>query len=493
VNDSIRRRRELREVDGTEIDAPTPVAPHPMLALQASAGNAAVTRVVANRQRVARFQPPADAARAQEQFRLATEQHRAQSQILTEWLAEGRASDDDTLKNACDWVMAGNSRLYAVSPTGDSDERVTHLGQNPTQKRAYFPQVSNAAEDGDIIRPRGGDYNWRDLDDQSHVKVTTVNTGGWNTSTAIPTAIAVAGIPTATGFMGLFTNVTTGSVSKEGFYSTLKHEVQHAADRSQDKFDRIAGQIDASTSAVKIERILRNRQPLDANVVGLLPAPVQTAVQNIHAARMNGTPFDNADVQIFQTHLATSAVHVRQLASLANLELYKTEFRAYSYQGTYLSFDNRANYDEYVPNQFRVAGRPWTERQYRVFRQIYLGYAHTQDGWNQNEPVYGTGQRFRDAVLRYRDPDSEGVNKLDSPRINTFYDRLLAVPTITANPNIQAVQDLDAAGLTLTPVEATYVRNAAGARRELTREMRARLQGQALERIYAGLDIRVNA
>jgi hypothetical protein len=95
--------------------------------------------------------------------------------------------------------------------------------------------------------------------------------------------------------------------------------------------------------------------------------------------------------------------------------------------------------------------------------------------------------------LRYRDPDSEGVNKLDSPRINAFYDRLLAVPANTANPNLQAVRDLDAAGLALTPVEATYVRNAAGARRELTREMRARLQAQALERIYAGLDIRVNA
>jgi hypothetical protein len=33
-------------------------------------------------------------------------------------------------------------------------------------------------------------YDWHDLDDQSHVKFKTVNSGGWNTLTAIPTGTA---------------------------------------------------------------------------------------------------------------------------------------------------------------------------------------------------------------------------------------------------------------------------------------------------------------
>jgi hypothetical protein len=42
--------------------------------------------------------------------------------------------------------------------------------------------------------------------------------------------------------------------------------------------------------------------------------------------------------------------------------------------------------------------------------------------------VFATGQRFRNAVIAYCDPDTGGVNKLDSPRVNAFYDALLTVP-----------------------------------------------------------------
>jgi hypothetical protein len=330
------------------------------------------------------------------------------------------------------------------------------------------------------------------------VKLEPVATKGWNTATALPSAIAVAGVPTAVGIAGWFTNATADAIGKEEFFTTIKHEVQHAADRSEDKEAPIrqqaAGEAAAAGALERVVAAIKAAQAnLDPNDLALMPGHIQAALTRMHAAKIAQLPMADPDIQAVRTWSLAKQRDLAELQSLARLQRYKTEFRAYSYQGTYLAYDNRANYDAEVPARFRIAGRPWTERQYRVFRQIYLGYDHTNQGWETNDIVFGTAQRFREAVLAYRDPDTEGVNKLDSPRINVFYERLMAVPLNTANANLQQVRDLDAPVRALTPEEATYVRNATGATRELTALMNARLQGMAAERIEAILDERANA
>lgn len=91
-------------------------------------------------------------------------------------------------------------------------------------------------------------------------------------------------------------------------------------------------------------------------------------------------------------------------------EGFKTEFRAYSLEGSNLGQLS-------MTKQVKKRGYTWTERQYGIFSHIYSGYPHTKNGWDQN-PQLKDGRSFRQAVVEFKLPYS--VNPQNSIRVDKF-------------------------------------------------------------------------
>ena len=91
-------------------------------------------------------------------------------------------------------------------------------------------------------------------------------------------------------------------------------------------------------------------------------------------------------------------------------EGFKTEFRAYSLEGSALK-------NLSMTKQVKKKGYTWTERQYTIFSHIYSGYPHTKKGWNQN-PQLSDGRSFRQAVVDFKLPYSQ--NPQNSVRVDKF-------------------------------------------------------------------------
>jgi Domain of unknown function (DUF4157) len=116
---------------------------------------------------IQRATPPPD-KKAEELHREAVKLHVAQSKTLKGWLEEGsKSTTDRVLKNACGWIMSGLSKLYAVTLTGDSRDRVLRTGGDPDKEVAYFPKVDGGSAAGDIRNPGLATYNYNDLEDKN--------------------------------------------------------------------------------------------------------------------------------------------------------------------------------------------------------------------------------------------------------------------------------------------------------------------------------------
>ncbi|HEX5414251.1 MAG TPA: hypothetical protein VFZ25_01210 [Chloroflexota bacterium] len=187
---------------------------------------------------------------------------------------------------------------------------------------------------------------------------------------------------------GLIAITRPSKKSKETVWETIRHEVQHDADMNK---GRDAG------------------------------AGIRAASEKVDSA---GT---NAEKQKAEAVLQTER----------DLQRYKTEYRAYSYEGskTYAALDNT------VQNKTHE-GLPFSERQLQIFTHIYKGYAYTKKGWDNNSPLAG-GKTFRQAVSEYWNPDTEGFNKLNSARIDDFYRALDAVGGMAAKTTSETKLRLD--------------------------------------------------
>jgi hypothetical protein len=120
----------------------------------------------------------------------------------------------------------------------------------------------------------------------------------------------------------------------------------------------------------------------------------------------------------------------------AALREYKTEYRAYSYQGGDDQID-RATHDVQHPTD--RGGRIFrTDRQQVIWDKILATYPRIKaQAWRSD---------FKRLAAQYRDPDTEGYNKLNSWRIDVLYDALDEVPKkTTAADNAKVVAVLDAA------------------------------------------------
>jgi hypothetical protein len=142
--------------------------------------------------------------------------------IVKSWLQSGLREGDRRLRNSCEWLVAGRTQLYVVTETADSEYRgQVNLGwPSRTQAKdanigAYFPNPRDGLGRGAVYGPRAGaaryDRSNARTDPGSFGRVRRSN--GWN----------------GPGYV-----VVTDTGIQQGpdlFFQTVRHEVQHDADR----------------------------------------------------------------------------------------------------------------------------------------------------------------------------------------------------------------------------------------------------------------------
>lgn len=312
--------------------------------------------------------PVEDAAVRQQGFDWATNRHAKDTAKVFAAVGKAQHESDRRLKNSAAWIMSGRTRLYAVTPTGDSDARVEEAGMDPENAQAWFPEGVVGAP-GHVLDPLST-YNKDDLGDNTGIYLdgNGKNTGGWND-------------------IGLIAVAKGSKRSESDLFGVLRHEVQHDADKRHGR----------------------------------------DALEGVHEA---GEQFEMATTEA----AATAAKHA--FKAEYNLSRYKTEYRAYSYMGVGDAF----KFDTYDNTRQSIVykGYKFSERQFKIFGQIYGEYAHTRESWDGDDSL-SDGSKFRKAVSEYWDPDTEGMNKYNSPRVDDFVNAL------------DALDDLRAAGLLAVP------------------------------------------
>lgn len=132
---------------------------------------------------------------------------------------------------------------------------------------------------------------------------------------------------------------------------------------------------------------------------------------------------------------------------LAAWNSYKTEFRAYWITNEYDSHSTR-----------RVtAAAPWrSDKQYAIFNHMYTSstYAYVATHWDADASL-PDGRRFRAAIQDYAVP--EGVNLINSIRIDDFYTLLGGCQPTHRSPSASPISDLIAAAGRFDPADRTYV------------------------------------
>lgn len=443
---------------------------------------------------VQRMKEPEDKTLAKERHDQAQRTHQAQSAILRGWVEEGRKSADVRLANSCEWIASGLSTVYAVTPTGDSDDRVREKGGNPGNEVAYFPRANgDGVEGGDLYNPSGASYAYLDLRDNADVTFQTRGTTGWNASDATPNKIAVARVPASTSLLAVSYWTSRG---RSDVMTTLKHEVQHVADRHQSHLKPIMSRLQApvaeAQALARLAKALQTGQAYDPGDPNLLGPATAQAFMSVYGNLHRGQLRSPADEKLWIDAVENNSTLVKTLSAPAALLIYKTEYRAYSYQGTYDSYDNAENYNEGVQSEFLVPGQAWTDRQYHIFRQIYKGYPVVEKAW-KNNVAFG-GKTFREHVIAYLDPDAEGPNKLNSPRLENVYGELQNLATGLSGPAASgAIRPLLTAIGKLTSAEAAYLLNSPAASGEFRGGLSPKVPGFLYELVLGELTKRAVA
>lgn len=301
--------------------------------------------------------------------------HEKDRKLLQKWIDEGEAQNDDIrLKNSCEWINSGKVKIFMSSETHDSKKRFGILegvpkGKIPAGAVTYFP---DSWSDTGHLKDGVGKYNRKDLSDRNNVETDSEGHGtvGWN---AAGKMIAV----TEAGMAG----------GKAYVWETLRHEVQHDADMHQ-----------------------KTEKPDD--IKGMrLPKPYRDYYEKAKGIKINKMTDDQRKSFFIDAKKSI-------LEGFSNdLEGYKTEYRAYSYEGS-----PETDKLEHDPKKLTEnhEGYKWTKRQLHVFNKIYSDYAYVEDAWDDDRD-YFKGKYFCDKVNAYVNPDSEGVNKYNSLRIDKLY------------------------------------------------------------------------
>lgn len=380
---------------------------------------------------IRRLVAPSDNALALDRASRALAAHKKDRAALMKIVRKGAKSKERRTRNACEWILDGRTKLYALSATGDNAERIAHLGVDPTETETWFPEGDGGAGD---LQSGVAMYNPLDLDDQTNVCVDEddgPSTNGWNGDGYI--AIMLRG----------------GRMKEAEVLETLRHEVQHDADKNREK----------RAAAVPVA----------------------------------------GDVQGDATDLAQ------------DFEGYKTEYRAYSYEGIAAKGYNKLSPTKVVTKY----GFKWSERQLEVFEQIHAGYDHTQRFWDdsfeagawatanpgETEPDgpsdkgsfheasisanwQSSIEARRQALVDYANPDDEGFNKYDSIRVDDFYQALDAVPAGTSSSSVKPMYTLMWKTGFLGKPDARYILEESP---DMRKKMKQQLIGEAYVTVHQAL------
>lgn len=129
-----------------------------------------------------------------------------------------------------------------------------------------------------------------------------------------------------------------GTDPKAKVFEVLKHEVQHAADASAEHLAEVAGEsARAQTTAAAFERAiaaLRAQGVPDPRDLSMLPAHVSEAIRRMCiAVRLGATATLATGDATVRAYAEALLAERAQMGGTLALITYKTEYRAYSYDG----------------------------------------------------------------------------------------------------------------------------------------------------------------
>lgn len=377
---------------------------------------------------VRRVTAPPDPVLAAKQKREALADHAKDRAALMKIVRDGAKSSDRRTKNACEWILDNRTKLYALNATGDHNERIAHLGLPAATTETWFPKGNGGP--GDLQSPVAP-YNELDLDDRTNVCVDIddgPSTNGWNGDGYI--AVMMGG----------------GQMKKAEVLTTLRHEVQHDADKNRDK-ENTAVPVAGDTEAKANKRAV-------------------------------------------------------------NFEGYKTEYRAYNYEASsYMKLsptkvvrkygfkwtERQLEVFEQIFDGYDHTKKYWDDSYRTAAWQLANAGSDEPDvpssKGNYHDPTISPAAKVsiearRRALVDYVNPDDEGFNKWDSIRVDDFYRALDAVPPGTSTdtgPPMSAL--LWKAGL-LGKADARYVLEESP---DMRKKMHAQLVDQAYVIVYKTL------
>lgn len=343
--------------------------------------------------------------------------HNQDRATVNNWIDEGLLSNDQRLRNACEWVRSNKMQFFVVTETADNKERAAAILKKDIatvsdDARSYFP---NPRKGAGALKDPVALYNWQNFRDANNVTPDLEGRGtkGWNLA-------------------GSYIVVTEEGVAdgKAEVWGTLKHEVQHDADKNRGT-ELNAGVVGAEKAKTKAEAKYLKLQN-KANKAATKLATTDN-LKNRNAAQLTKQAFD-----VFETS-DDYALRDLKVASETALRRYKTEYRAHFYEGS-------PKYDTEPHNtkkKITREGMKWTRRQWKIFSDIRTSYGYVETAWGPTNAAPTALQlTYRNAVLAYVNPDTEGFNKYDSVRIDDLYNALHAVPEGTTDVTLPTFKAL---------------------------------------------------
>ncbi len=362
--------------------------------------------------------------------------HDLHRQTLQQWVDEGRAQTADVrLQNACEWVASGKTRLFVASEAPGPRERGAVLKNRtlpsmPADTRAYFPNPWAGA--AGMLGAPAALYDPTNIRSNQNIVIDEEGAGtkGWNVAND-HIVITEEGI----------------ADGRDAAWGTLKHEVQHDADKHK------GTELAAGLVAEEGRKTAAEGQA--QNLYQTWEQAYQAVEANDNAATRGAN--DNAKLAYEGfTGGAEYAERDARVASQAALQGYKTEYRAHFYEGR-AKFENKTHDPT---QQVTKLAMQWTERQWAIFSNIFNNYPYVKEAWGDHTNAVAPTviqTAFRAAVNAYWNPDTEGFNKYDSPRVDDLYLALDAVPAGTTDAAAAEVVSLLAVARKLDENDLRYL------------------------------------
>ncbi len=388
--------------------SPLPRALQDVLTLQRQIGNLATQRLLQGQVQRVVITDPDQLKTARMKHQAAQLNNAKDKSALLNAIEEGlkNRSTDRRLANSSEWVKAGKAKLYAQTTTGDSDERIAAAGMTPADDMALFPN-GLAGNDDHIYGSIKPSYKYDDLDNNTGVDLDEDGqvTNGWN----VPGAIAI---------------YNARNVPMESVWQTLRHEVQHDADHSDDK-TTAAGtdKMEQRFEAYKTEYRAYNYQ--------------QTGYEHLSVTKdvsKYGYTWKERQLAIFE-HIWGGYSHTKKF------------------------WDNSG-----VDSQPSSKGSPYDNT---------LG-----------TPEKTAIEARQTRLVAYVNPDVEGYNKWNSVRVENFYQALKAVPNGTSDAADPTIVTLLERCKPLKLEDMRYIRAESP---DFERMLTAKLAGAAKTAVYAKL------